>query len=68
MQLQVHDFYAKEKLSSNRYHNILMANALFYILVSEDGDFKEWSISIPKRYHYERSVNYGKFKVAKANE
>lgn len=69
MTLKVHDFYTKEKLSTNRYHNILMSSTLFYILISDGcGEFKEFSITIPKRYHYERTVNYGDFEVGKANE
>lgn len=69
MSLQVHDFYTKDKLSTNRYHNIMMSGAVFYILVSEgEGVFKELSLNVPKRYHYERTVNYGEFEVGKANE
>ena len=69
MTLQVYDFYTKDKLSTNRYHNIMMSVALFYILISDGkGTFKELSLNVPKRYHYERTVNYGEFEVGKANE
>ena len=69
MTLKVHDFYTKEKISTNRYHNILMQNCTFYILVSNEGNsFRELSLYITKKYHYERSVSYGKFSINKANE
>ena len=68
MALQVHDFYTKEKLSTNRYHNVTMNNADFYILVSNDGKYRELSVQVTKKFHYERTVNYGDFVVSKANE
>lgn len=68
MTLQVHDFYTKEKLSTNRYHNVTMNNADFYILVSDDGKYRELSLQVTKKFHYERTVGYGYFKINKANE
>ena len=45
-----------------------MSGATFYILVSDEEDFRELSLLVTKKYHYERSVNYGCFRVDKANE
>ena len=68
MALKVHDFYTKEKLSTNGFHNIVMANAVFYILYSVSDKFKELSIQIPKKFHYEKEVNTKDFKTSKATE
>ena len=53
MTLKIHDFYAKDKLSTNKYYNILMNNVTFYLLCNKDGHYKEFSCQISKRYHYE---------------
>lgn len=68
MTLRVHDFYTKEKLRTNRYHNVTMNNTDFYILVSNKGEYKELKLQVVKKFHYERTVNYGDFDVNKANE
>lgn len=68
MSLKVHNFYTKDKLSTNRYSNVLMNNADFYILIEHEGKFRELVLQVPKKYHYERRVFYGNFQVQKANE
>lgn len=68
MTLKVHNFYIKDKLSTNRYHNLLMANALFYILISENGRFRELSLQVAKKFRYDRFVGYGNFSIEKADE
>ena len=69
MAVKVYDFYTKDKLSTNRYHNILMSSAVFYILLSTPKGFKELSVTIPKRYHYETTYfNYTDFVVNKVSE
>ena len=69
MTLKVYDFYTKDKLSTNRYHNILMNTCTFYILVSKDGGFKELDVTIPKKYNYESTYrNYVDFKQNKVIE
>ena len=68
MSLRVHNFCTKDKLSTNKYHNILMGSALFYILVSKGEEFRELAVNITKKFHYERHVSYGDFDVTKANE
>lgn len=46
-----------------------MADALFYILYSKDGNYKECSIQIPKKYHYENTYyNYTDFIATKVME
>ena len=69
MSIKVHNFCTKDKLSTNRYHNILMQAAVFYITVSDDsGNFRELALNVVKKFHYERHVSYGNFDTAKANE
>lgn len=69
MALKVYDFHTKDKLSTNKYHNILMNTCTFYILVSKNEDFKELDVVIPKRYHYESTYfNYVDFKQSKVIE
>ena len=69
MTIKVHNFYTRDKLSTNRYHNILMSSAIFYILCAKDGHYKEFSCQIPKKYHYENIFfNYVDFPQNKINE
>lgn len=68
MALKVHSFCIKDKLSTNRYHNLLMSTALFYVLISEEGRFRELSLNVSKKFHYKRFVGYGDFPIDKADE
>lgn len=69
MTLKVFDFHTKDKLSTNKYHNILMSSTTFYFLVSKNEEFKELSFQVPKRYHYESTYfNYVDFKIGKVIE
>ena len=69
MSLKVYDFYTKDKISTNRYHNILMNGTLFYILVKMADTFKELDLQIPKKYHYEQTYfNYIDFSSNKVIE
>ena len=68
MALKVLDFRTREKICTNRYHNVVMANAYFVILIEEDGKFRELAVQVPKKYHYERELNYGEFAALKVNE
>ena len=69
MTLKVYSFYIKEKLSVNRQTNVLINNATFYLIVSADGEFKEWSVQIPKKYHYEMTYfDFTDFTTNKALE
>lgn len=68
MSLAVHNFCTKEKLVANRYHNLLLQNALFYIIVSKGEEFRELAVNISKKFHYERHVSYGDFETVKVNE
>lgn len=69
MALKVYSYYMKEKLSTNRYHNVLMNNATFYLIVNLDGEFKEWTIQISRKYHYENSLfDYVDFSLNKVLE
>ena len=46
-----------------------MSSAMFYILLSTPKGFKELSITIPKRYHYETTYfNYTDFAANKVSE
>lgn len=68
MSLKVHDFNIKDKLSTNRYSNVLMQNCDFYILVSSNGKFRELVLQVPKKFHYERHVAYSIFQQQKVDE
>ena len=68
MSLKVHNFYTKDKISTNRYHNILMQSCDFYVLVSSEGKFRELALQVPKKFHYERHASYGLFQQQKADE
>lgn len=69
MTLKLYNFYSPEKLSVNKHTNTLMANATFYLIFSKDGNFKEVTIQIPKKYHYEPVFfNYVDFSADKVNE
>lgn len=69
MTLKVYDFHTKDKLSTNKYHNILMNSAMFFVLVSKDGKFKEFTFQIAKKYHYEPTYfNYVDFNINKVLE
>ena len=69
MAVKVYDFYAKDRVSTNKYHNILMNSTTFYILLNTPKGFKELSITIPKRYHYETTYfNYTDFAANKVSE
>ena len=69
MTLKLYNFYAAEKLSINKHTNTLMSNATFYLAFSKDNEFKEVSMQIPKKYHYEPVLfNYIDFPVDKVNE
>ena len=69
MAVKVYDFYAKDRVSTNKYHNILMNSTTFYILLNTPKGFKELSITIPKRYHYEITYfNYTDFVANKVSE
>lgn len=68
MALKVLDFRIKEKLSINRYHNVVMADAYFAILINDDRGFRELAVVVPKKYHYERELKYGDFATIKVTE
>lgn len=68
MTLKVLDFRTKDRISINRYRNVVMADACFIILVKEDEKFRELVVQIPKKYHYEKELNYGEFDVLKVTE
>lgn len=68
MTLKVLDFRTKDKMITNRYHNVMMANAYFIIFIEVCGKFKEFAVQVPKRYHYERTLGYGNFLSSKVNE
>ena len=46
-----------------------MSNAVFYILCEKDGAYKELSVQVPKKYHYETTYfNYTDFPSQKVTE
>lgn len=68
MAIEVFDFYTKEALNVDRPRNLLLSNALFYILLKINGKEKELSIQVPKKFHYERFYKYADFTRFKAVE
>ena len=68
MAVEVFDFYTKEKLNVDKKHNLLMSNALFYVLLEVNGKSKEFSVQVPKKFHYERFYKYSDFVRGKVVE
>ena len=68
MSLEVLNFYTKDKLSTNRYRNILMFGTTFYLLVKIGEDIKEFTLQVPKKYRYERICSYRDFVADKVTE
>ena len=68
MTIRVFDFYSRDRVSVVRRGNFLMNNATFYILVKKDGEIKELSVSIPKRYHFVNSYDTEEFRADKRDE
>ena len=68
MAIEVFDFYTKEKINVDRKHNLLLSNALFYVLLEVKGKSKEFSVQVPKKFHYERFYKYGDFTRGKVVE
>ena len=68
MAIKVFDFYTKEKLNVNKKHNLLLSNALFYVLLEVNGKNKELSVQVPKKFHYERFYEYKDFTFNKVVE
>lgn len=68
MTIEVFDFYTKEKLNVDKRHRLLLSNALFYVLLEVDGKSKEFSIQVPKKFHYDRFYRYCDFVHGKVVE
>lgn len=68
MAIKVYDFYSKDKVCVVKRGNFLMNNCTFYVLVNKDGEIKELSVQIPKRYHFITCFNIGEFKADKKDE
>ncbi len=68
MAIKVFDFYTKEKLNVDKKHNLLLSNALFYVLLEVNGKNKELSVQVPKKFHYERFYKYKDFTFNKVIE
>ena len=68
MAIRVFDFRTAGKLSTNRYSGCVMSNVTFIMLVSKDHDFKEFTVSIPKRYHFITLTQPNDYTVNKAKE
>ena len=68
MALTVFDFYSKDKVCVVRRGNFLLNNAIFYILIKKDGDIKELSVSVPKRYHFINAYSKEDFRADKRDE
>ena len=67
MTIKVFDFRTVGKLSANCY-DALVNNATFVMMVSHDGEFKEFSVTIPKRYHFITLTERKKYIPNKAKE
>ena len=68
MAIEVFDFYTKDKINVDKKHNLLLSNALFYVLLNLNGQDKELSIQVPKKFHYERIYKYNDFAMLKVTE
>ena len=51
MTIKVFDFRTVGKLSANCY-DALVNNATFVMMIDHNGAFKEFTVTIPKRYHF----------------
>ena len=51
MTIRVFDFRTTGKLSTNCY-DALVNNATFVMMIDHNGAFKEFTVTIPKRYHF----------------
>jgi hypothetical protein len=68
MAIKVYDFYSRDKVCVVKKGNFLLNNAEFYILVNKDGEIKELSVQVPKRYHFITLLNYGEYTASKKDE
>ena len=68
MTIKVFDFRTIGKLSINACYDSLVNNADFLMMVSKDGVFKEFRVSIPKRYHFIVLTNAKEYRQSKARE
>jgi hypothetical protein len=68
MTIKVYDFYSRDKVCVVKKGNFLLNNAEFYILVNKDGEIKELSVQVPKRYHFITLLNYGEYTASKKDE
>ena len=68
MTIKVFDFRTTGKLSINGCYDSLVNNATFVMLVDKDGEFKEFSVIIPKRYHFILVTNPREYNVGKSRE
>ena len=68
MTIKVFDFRTTGKLSINGCYDALVNGAHFIIMVDKDGSFKEFSVIIPKRYHFVLLTDHKEYKPNKARE
>ena len=68
MTIKVYDFRTIGKLSINGCYDSLVNSATFIMMVDKDGQFKEFSVIIPKRYHFVLLTDYKQYKPNKARE
>ena len=68
MTIKVFDFRTTGKLSINGCYDALVNGAHFIIMVDKDGSFKEFSVTIPKRYHFVLLTDHKEYKPNKARE
>ena len=67
MAIKVFDFRTVGKLSANCY-DALVNNATFVMMIDHNGAFKEFTVTIPKRYHFITLTEHKKYIPNKAKE
>ena len=68
MTIKVFDFRTTGKLSVNASCDALMQGATFIMLVDKDRQFKEFMVTIPKRYHFITLTSPANFLTGKTKE
>ena len=68
MTIKVFDFRTTGRLSVNACCDALMQGATFVMLVDKDGTFKEFMVTIPKKYHFVSITQPREYNVGKSRE
>ena len=67
MTIKVFDFRTTGKLSANCY-DALINSVTFVMMIDKDHSFKEFTVTIPKRYHFISLTKGSDYIVGKARE